>query len=486
MKRAITPFNLSLLTVTRAESLVIKPVTVLDMYEGNTGNFHSQGIFSTEIFGRVGTKQRSTEFARIPLKMSILHPVTFKNLCKLKSLYKKIMEGTEYALFDKKAGDFIKADPINGQTGYDFFMEHVLYLKPERTRSIGRNNRVDNFDKYRSEMIQNNILVLPAGLRDIFTDSDGRTKMDDVNTLYQRAIAINNTLPDKYYSGDERSMYDRPRLQLQNAFSEIYEYYATLVKGKGGFIQKSFASRRIFDGTRGVITSLNISSPNLASNKRPKFMDAVVGMYQLAKATLPKVKYYLAQSILKDVFDTRTDHIELVNVKTLKKEPVPISGKTLDKWYSPIGYEEIIESLKTVERRAKPVVINDHYLALIFNNGKYFRIFRDIDELPEEYDRKYVRPLSYIELVYYAGYKEWNKHKGVITRYPVTGMGSTIPSGIYVKTTDVGIMATELDSQWLPMEGCIALEGPKLDTSTIYYHDTISMPPPFLSPLGAD
>lgn len=486
MKRAITPFNISLLTVTRTESLLLKPITTLDMYEGNTGQFHSEGIFSTEIFGRVGSKKRSTEFARIPLKMTILHPVIFKNYCKLKSLYKKIMEGTEYAIYDKKTNDFIKADPGTGRTGFDFFISHAHTLAPPKTTSGGRNNRITTIDKYRNEAVQNNILVYPAGLRDVFADEDGRTKMDDVNTLYQRVIAINNTLPDKFYAAEEREMYDRARLQLQTAFNDIYDYFTTLISGKHGFIQKAFASRRLFDGTRGVITSLDVTCANLASNKRPKFMDAVAGMFQVAKAILPKTKYYLANSVLKDVFDTRSDVVELINKDTLKKEEVKITGKTLDQWYSPLGFERIVSSLRTVERRAKPVIIEGHYLALIFNNGKYFRIFRDIDELPEEYDRKYVRPLSYIELVYYSGYKEWNKHKAVITRYPVTGIGSVIPAGVYVKTTDVGIMANELDDQWRPIEGAIALEGPKLDGEKLYYHDTISMPPSYLSPLGAD
>ena len=487
MKRAITPFNISLLTVTRTESLLLKPITTLDMYEGNTGQFHPQGIFSTEIFGRVGSKQRSTEFGRIPLKMSILHPLTFKNYCKLKSLYKGIMEGTQYATYDKKSNDFIKSDPMNGSTGFDFFMQHAHTLSPPKTNSGGRNNRIANIDKYRAEAIQNNILVLPAGLRDVFTDEEGRTKMDDVNTLYQRLIAINNTLPDKFYASEEREIYDRARLQMQNAFNDIYDYYTTLISGKQGFIQKAFVSRRLFDGTRGVITSLDVTCANLASNKRPKFMDSVAGIFQVAKAILPKTKYYLANSVLKDVFDTRTDTVELVNKDTLKKESVKITGRTLDRWYSPLGFERIVDSLKTTERRAKPVEIDGHYLALIFNNGHYFRIFRDIDELPEDYDRKFVRPLSYIELVYYAGYSEWNKHKAVITRYPVTGIGSVIPAGIYVKTTDVGIMANELDEQWRPIPDAIALEGPKLTgNTTIYYHDTISMPPSYLSPLGAD
>ena len=487
MKRSITPFNMTLLCVTRTEELLLKPITTLDLYDGNTGEFNDKGLFSVPIFGRVGEKRRATEFARIPLKMKVMHPVIFNSLCRLKSLYKKVMEGTEYAVFDEKEKDFVKSDPVNGQTGYHFFVSHLQKLSPPRNRSIGRTAKIDALDKYRGEALQSNLLVLPAGLRDLYQDEDGRTKMDDCNTMYQRVIAINNAMPDKFYSSDEMEIYDRSRLQLQNAFCEIYAYFAGLIKGKRGFIQTAFASRRLYDGTRGVITSMDISVPNLASNKRAKFLDTIVGLYQLTKAILPKVKYYLNESVLKDVFSSVNGVTELTNMKTLKKEEVSLTGKDLDKWYSPTGFEALVKSLETVERRRDPVIVNGHYLALIFNNGRYFKIFRDIDELPEEYDRKHVRPLSYIELIYYAGYKHWNKHHAVITRYPVTSMGSTIPSGIYVKTTDVGLELQELNADWKPIEGAIAYEAPLLtNADVIYYHDSVSVPPPFLKPLGAD
>ena len=56
-------------------------------------------------------------------------------------------------------------------------------------------------------------------------------------------------------------------------------------------------SRRIFNGTRNVISSMDPSSDYLGSDTQPSFTDTVLGIYQLCKAALPITIHQLKNSI---------------------------------------------------------------------------------------------------------------------------------------------------------------------------------------------
>lgn len=52
------PLSFELMHLSPERLRVLKPVTVLDIYTNNTESFHPDGLFSTVIFGRVGSKER--------------------------------------------------------------------------------------------------------------------------------------------------------------------------------------------------------------------------------------------------------------------------------------------------------------------------------------------------------------------------------------------------------------------------------------------
>jgi hypothetical protein len=103
MKNLDIPFNLSLFSVTERDIAGMQQITSLDTWEGATKNFHPQGLYSTQAFGVVGTEVRSERFAYIDMRMSIFHPLIFKALSKLKSLYPDIIAGKEFAVWDREA-----------------------------------------------------------------------------------------------------------------------------------------------------------------------------------------------------------------------------------------------------------------------------------------------------------------------------------------------------------------------------------------------
>ncbi len=455
------PFNVSLIDLTKERLAALKPVLSLDIYDGASNNFHEDGLYSISVFGRVGDDMRDRRFSFIDVKAPILHPMIFDRLRRIKSLYVGIMNGREYATFDKTLRDFVRADALTGSTGYGFFMSHFNELKFKESASGQRSNRIKVINKYREKATYDKVLVVPAGLREIEVDEDGRITENEVNDMYRRLISISNTINVAH--GDfNNSIYNAARWSLQMVFNDIYAHFKRLIAGgKGSFFQAKFASRNIFNGTRNVISAMDPSVSYLGAPNSPTANSTVLGLYQFTKSVLPVTLNKLSTGWLSQVFGSADGNARLVNTKTLKAEYVSIGVDARDRYTTTEGLTKVINSLSEPSLRHKPIRIEGYYLGLVYEGTDgTFKIFGDIDELPPELDRELVRPLTLCQLVYLSGFDAWNDYVTLVTRYPVAGLGSTYVSKPYVKTTIRGEMRKELGPDWKPT-GRVALEYPK-------------------------
>lgn len=489
MKKALLPFNISLLIPTKPQLALVGQVTSHEIFDGLGGNFNEKGLFSAEIFGRVGSTERESRFGYIELGLPVIHPVVYRNLLKLKSFYEDIILGKVFANFDPVLKDFVPSNELVGQTGYTFFYDNWKNIIFKGSGSGIRLNRLQLIEKYKANCILKQFLVSPASFREVEIDAYGRTTMDEVNEMYRRLLQQSRDVPEYFGPNDDVSIYDRKRVALQNTVQEIYGHYENLLSGKGGFIQSKWASRRVFNSTRNVISSLDTNAADLDMPNRPKFKDVAIGLYQGAVSVKPKTIYGMKASLIGDVFDSLTQRVELINTKTLKLEWVDVSTATLDQWATSDGLENVINELKVVNKRSRAIIIEGHYLALVYKDDKQnFKMFRDINDLPKELDRKFVFPLTYAELVYLSGLSMWNTTVGFVTRYPIENYNSSIPCRMYLKTTVKGELRYQLGWDWkrddtLPM----ALEYPIFELNKpAQWHDSISLPPATLAPLGAD
>lgn len=486
MKNSQIPFNVSILNLTPEKLKLLRPVKSPDVHDGVTGNFNEDGLFSVLTFGRVGDEMRDTRFSYIDIHLNIFHPTIYRALVQLRGLYRDIMAGTAYAIFDDKEGDFILANELTGETGYAFFLKHWKKIKYRESKSPVRTERIRMIQKYQAIATTKNILVMPAGLRDYVVDSTGRGTQDEINDVYRRILGASKVIVSA--DGTETSpLYDNSRKALQQGFNDVYDHVLRMITGKKGFIQEKYGSRRIFNGTRNVISAMDTSTADLDEVNSPDYTDTILGMFQVAKGALPLTIFLLRNGWLGKVFsvgDSSTS-ARLIDPKTLKSEMVDLPPDVRDRWITVEGLEKVIESMRIVENRHKPVMLEDRYLGLVYRGpDNTFKIFGDITELPEGFDRKNVAPLTLIELIYLSGYKRWNTLKTIVTRYPVTGIGSTYPSTIYTKTTMKGEVRTELGDDWNPMEDSVALEFPSYEP--LAYVDSQVIHPSRLGGLGAD
>lgn len=449
------PFNVSIMSVTPQTVEHLQPVEVMDLYDGASQNLHPKGLFSAELFGRRGDPIRQQLFSYIDIRQPIIHPLMYETLVSLKAMYEGIIQGTVYATWDAKLGDFVKSNELEGQTGYAFFFKHFKDLKPVMNKSRLRRTNIEVFEKYKDKATHHHVLVLPAGLRDLEESEDGRVKKDEINDHYTKLLSIANLVTGNH---DDASQ-DVSRRLLQNTHNAIFDHLRTILKGKKGFIQDKFASRRIFNGTRNTIIAKKSARKDLHAKNFPDAMSTGVGLYQLAKGILPVTKYHLLKFITQRI-PPGGDAAILVDPNTLQEVFVNLSFELLDTWTTGEGMEKFINKYFDTSLRHKPVKVGHHYLALVYKDDEVFKVFQDIRQLPEGFDKTRVAPITYAELLYLCNYRQWNRYRCWVTRYPVTGMGSEYPSKVYVYTTVKGQTLTELDEEWKPDPTKVALEFP--------------------------
>lgn len=479
------PFNVDLMKLTKDRLFGVGQVRVVDIFDGVSNNFHEEGLFSPSIFGEVGTEARDYQFGYIKLNTRIFNPVIYERLKKLKRLYDGIMMGTAYAVFDKGIKDFVPSTPLEGETGYSFFMKHWDELKIRKNESTRRNIMVDIIDKNQDKLFLEYFLVLPAGLRDYMIDKEGKATQDEINEFYRKMISISNTLTG--LTPSQADMQDVTRRNLQKCANDIYEYIKTLMTGKKGFLQAKWGGRNIYNGTRNVITSMDTSAEALGGETAPDIHTSHVSLFQTLKGCLP-----LAIHLIKShwyyrlAFTGDQEYISVINSETLKREQIKTEQWVLDNWQSNEGLEKFIDKFGLDDFRHKPIEISRHWFGLIYQDDEKYQLLEDIDDLPEGWDSKKVRPLNYIEFFYLVGKDKWYELRATTTRYPVAGKGSIYPTKVYVKTTTTAKVLQEYQ-HGEKVEGSIAKEFPYIPPGeAASYYNSLSPHPSRLQGLGGD
>ncbi len=482
MQTNLIPFNLDLLYIDDKAAKMMHPVTALDIMLGSSRNFHPEGLFSTEIFGKIGDDRRNQTYSYIDLKVEILHPLIYKVLSDLKGLYADILQSKAFAVWDDSIKDFVASTPTAGKTGYSFFIEHFKDIKHAQNESPKREFNIKLMEKYKEKALMNKLLVMPAGLRDFEFDPTGKPSEDEINTYYRKVLNLANIVDTskKQYNTEA---YDTIRAGLQLKVEELYEYIIGLLEGKHKLVLGKWATRRIQNGTRNVLTALNTHVDQLNSPLTVSTNETVVGLFQYLKATLPVAIYLLRSGFLASVFTGPNTPAVLVNKKTLKKEMAEISPEHFDYWMTSEGLEKMINEFGEEDLRHEPLIVEGRYLGLIYKGDGVYKLFNGIDELPENLDKDKVFPITFAELLYLSVYKKVKDMAGFFTRYPIANYGSIYPTKIFLKSTEPGEIREELGPNWADKTGDIAYQFPVKDGQFI---NSMSPAMEHLKRLGAD
>lgn len=486
MRSSKSPTNLAVLDTQKPAVRALAKITTLDIFNGATQELHPEGLFSTEIFGRIGDPKRDKTFARIELKVPVFDPNIYDILITLKGLYTEIMAGRKFAVFDEDERDFVPSDPTKGDTGFDFFFKHWKKIEFRRTNSDRRDVKIRNIYRYKDVAEIKNVIVLPAGLRDIEIAEGGRPEEHEVNALYRKVISASRVI--EIGEGTDYRAVNTSRYMLQRAIHEIWQYFMKFTGGKDGFFMRKVASRNVENGTRNVISAMDATPAVLGRASNFNVNHTQVGIMQTAKGLLPVTKGNVRRHLIKHVFsDTPGDmNARLVRREDLMQETVQVPFKERDYWMTSDGLGRMITNYQDVSLRDRPIIIQDHYLGLVYEGlDQTFKLFHGIQFLPEGFDRSRVRPMTMTDLIYLTNYKDWEDKFVLPTRYPTTGLGSIYPSRPKVTSTIPAEVRTELNDDWEVDEWSgVCASYPIRGKGT--YFDTMAVHPTRLKNLGGD
>lgn len=450
------PINIDLLRVSEEDVRQLKPISEIQIFN-NTNQFHPEGLFSTTVFSNIGSEYRNRIFGYINLKTTILHPMIYDAIVSLKSFYGQILSGTSRAVWDDKLKEFIKSNDQEADTGFEFFYSHIEELKFEETGSDTRSFLIKLYKhsiKTQTYGLKY-FLVLPAGLRDYMIDANGKPQEDEINSLYRKLI-VRSGIIDEQLAKKTPEIYDSSRIGIQLAANEVFTYIQSLLEGKHKLILGKWLTRKIFNSTRNVLANPIEYTDNINDPNRLGYNDCFAGLHQYLRALVPKTLFEIKNRYIPKIFIENNNFAYLVNTKTLKKEEVISSHiqKDYDLWMSSAGLEKIIANFGNLDTRHLPIMLNKgkHYLGLVYNDGKHVKFLQDIDEVPEQFSKEHVKPITYAEFLYLSIYTTSGKYPGLIARYPITGYGSIYPAWIKVKTTTTTQSLIELNDQWEPTD----------------------------------
>lgn len=433
-------FNIDLITKLDVKNINIRQITTGAIFEPSSSNFHMNGLFSTSIFGPVGSTTRNETIAYIDLRIPVIHPLVYNHILNLKRSYEDIILGKSYVVFDNSQGDFIPT-PLEegGQTGYEYFITHLEKIKFKETGSDERKFRIALVNKYRTrEHWVDKWLVIPAGLREYTVDSSGTPSEDAINPLYRTVLASTGILSNiNYKDMSDLSAFNGIRCRIQKSICDVYDYILNLLDGKSKFIQAKWTKRSILNGTRNVITPSYNNITDLKQSNPITMNDTIVGLYQYCKAVSPITMNRIHSQFINKIFNPDSNTASLVNRETMKFELIDVDIRERDQWLSMDGLNSIMNKLGLDDVIDKAVVVDNHYLLLVEDKGSEIKVLYNNDDI-EQADRRNIRPISYGELFYLAVVDTSHKYPAFVTRYPVVALGGIYPSRVYLKTTVKG------------------------------------------------
>lgn len=425
-------FSLSLLTTEKLLVLNTAKVDTGQIFE-NTNIFHKSGLFSNQIFGELGSKDRARKAGHIDIKLDILHPLAYIGLTTMNSLYAGILDTSRKARWDNDLKDFIPDD--EGETGYNFFMsklDKIKFSNPNNSDLRQFKIRLVNMQSDIKNLTLNKVYVTPASFRDYTIDKNGKPSQDEINELYRKLINTAAMIPDTIDEG-YNPFIESIRVRLQKTSVEIYLYLLNLLAGKRGVIRGHMLSKVVNFGTRNVITADNSVIDKLGSGNYLRFNEMAVGVYQYAKAIQP-ISVAKIKNIMSRVFSPMEKQATVINIKTYETIKIPVDNKTIDNYTSNKGINSYLNKFADNEFSKSVFGTSDYAFIMLLKKNDNIEMVFDTATVDKE-DYKYLVPITNMELVFISLLSEYDKYYGNTTRYPAINQGSTFPIKPSVKPT---------------------------------------------------
>lgn len=405
------------------------------------------GLLSNEIFG-ITRDDRSTIFAYINLAgETFMHPLGYKIWCKLDSNVKMCAYEVDTFSYDPKTGK-LKPDP-DGETGIKYLQKLIKTVNFKKTSSNKRGVRIDFLENYRESLFMKDLVVIPAGYRDINTDSDNRVGVGEINKLYNAIIRDTKALRESDDYG--LSLNGSLRGRIQDNLVAIYDWFvfgryqgvdaqASGLSRKLGLIRRAGMKKSFDWGARLVICTQNLRKENMSDIEID--LDSIgLPLAAICANFFPYMLYWIRQW-----FENRFSDVNTMGL--LNKEAKLRQFRLID-WQSIYSDERIKKELDRfmhgMSNRFIPIEVPTDNLRskkhiYMFFKGINVPDEQSADEILEgKIDRnKYPileRPLTWCDLIYMAAVEVTRDKMTLITRFPMDSYWNQFPAKIKIIST---------------------------------------------------
>lgn len=228
----------------------LKPILNTKGYNIKTGKIDPNGLFSEEIFGRLGSRERKKNFAYIDLHCKIIHPEAYAILTGIDPRIGKILSNQNQYILSN--GTLI--EDKSGKTGIHFFTQIFDQINWDSFKSK-KIKEVEFIKNNKQNILIEKLIVIPAGIRDI-RQMGGRGNLvqmqsADINNLYDLVISKTSTLTSGLIDEEISSIVVQ---NVQRLALDINKLLKEKIKGKQGLIRGGLLSKRIDYSARLIIS----------------------------------------------------------------------------------------------------------------------------------------------------------------------------------------------------------------------------------------
>jgi len=226
----------------------LDPVVSTEFFT-RTGEFHTEGLFSEDIFGPVGSLERAQQFSYVNLYATVVHPQALRIMIRLDRKIEKFLSTEENFKLNAEGRLEIAED---GVTGINEFVKIFPKIKFK-----GETAARDKFILLLGSAAKQNSLfvdklpVIPPDHRPIYQDEDGFWIYDQLNNLY---LTIMRRASQLQSAGTEGALYDLLNHGLQMAVIDHDKYIMAKVEKKRGLVREQLMGKRVDFSGRAVIT----------------------------------------------------------------------------------------------------------------------------------------------------------------------------------------------------------------------------------------
>lgn len=375
------------------------------------GNTDPEGIFSQEIFGRMGSRERAIKMGYINLKRKFIHPFVYDAIYQMYRNLPSIISGERWVKLGIN-GEIVTTTPndVKGETGIDFFVNNWKKIKWDvNDDSKSRKKKEIIFSTMKEEEIFiDKWLVLPAMYRDINLhdkQSKGKIDMDESNSYYIRLI--------NYVSSDSITFTSSFMTQsnVQSLLSEIHNFFIKKPDGKRGLIHSGIMGKTVDYAAVAVISAPRFTAETVDEQQVP-YNHIGVPLYLVCALFFP----YIVKA-LEDIFFDVNQSTKII----LGDETVDVDEKVqynVDSESLTLLVEAYVKD-KTKAIRTKRFTLSGT------ESGKF--------KLREE---QLGRHFTLTDLLYRVAIDVVSNKNVYATRFPITDAGSTVIATIKVLTTE--------------------------------------------------